>query len=445
MIRKNQHVPARRSALRGALAAAFALAGPAWLSACGRDQRQPSGAAQATAPQAVPTTLTALVWAPDWPREMQEVAAAFTRAHPQIQIDVQFMIGNSVEENLKPKVAANQLPDLASVNPNAYAAGLADQDVLADVGRAAAWENMLDVLKPDWTSPGGRHFGVAGGLATTMIYYNKVMFHQAGIDRLPGNFEEFLAACAQLKKAGVTPLLWGAGFPNMLANGPFSSGFANNVASGRADWRQALAAGRLDLDTPEVADIFAKIKLLAARGYVQPGYMNAGYDETMRLFADGAAAMTFQGSWASRRLMSARGFAAGVFMPPWNAPGKTAVPVVGSETGFAVCNTGNAARQQAALQFLDFILGQGFAIQQNRRQNIAPMKRPAGPLSLDPQIAAYARALNAYALTAPPYYTYLPAAAIEALHPLLQQVLAERITPRQAAAGLDAAVRGAAH
>lgn len=413
------------------------------LSGCERGQGKPAAATAAV--QAPPLTLTALVWAPDWPQEMQEVAAAFTRAHPQIRIDVQFMIGDSVEANLKPKVAANQLPDLVSVNPNAYAANLADQGLLADAGRSAAWDNMLDVLKPDWTSPAGRHFGVSGGLATTMIYYNKAMFAQAGISKLPGNFEEFLAACAQLKKAGFTPLLWGAGFPNMLANGPFSSGFANGVATSRSDWRAALAAGTLDLDTPEVADIFAKIKLLAARGYVQSGYMNAGYDEAIRLFASGGGAMTFQGSWASRRLMSVKGFEAGVFLPPWNAPGKTVVPVVGSETGFAVCNTGNTARQQAALQFLDFILGQGFAIQQNRRQNIAPMKRPAGPVSLDPQIAAYARALGAYTLTAPPYYTYLPAAAIEALHPLLQQVLAGQITPRQAAASLDAAVRGAPH
>src|SRR5471032_1222395 len=50
-----------------------------------------------------PTTITALIWAPDWPQEMQEIAAAFTRAHPGIKVDVQFMIGNSVEENLKPK------------------------------------------------------------------------------------------------------------------------------------------------------------------------------------------------------------------------------------------------------------------------------------------------------------------------------------------------------
>ncbi|MFC3374671.1 ABC transporter substrate-binding protein [Rugamonas sp. CCM 8940] len=197
------------------------------LAACGRTEQA------AAPPRAPPVTITALVWAPDWPQEMHQVAAAFSRAHPDIKVDLQFMIGNSVEENLKPKVAANQLPDLVSVNPNAYAAGLADQGMLVDVGHSAAWDNMLEVLKPDWTSREKKRFGVAGGVAATLIYYNKALFRQAGVERLPANFDEFLALCERLKRAGITPLMFDAGFPNMLGNGPFSFGFANNVAAGR--------------------------------------------------------------------------------------------------------------------------------------------------------------------------------------------------------------------
>lgn len=406
------------------------------LAACGRPEPA------AAPPRAPPTTtITALVWAPDWPQEMQQVAAAFSRAHPDIKVELQFMIGNSVEENLKPKVAANQLPDLVSVNPNSYAAGLADQGLLADLGGSAAWDNMLDVLKPDWSSPEKKRFGVAGGVAATLIYYNKALFRQAGVERLPTDFDQFLALCERLKRAGITPLVFDAGFPNMLGNGPFSFGFANNVAVGRPGWRAALAAGKLDLDTEAAADIFGKIKLLAERGYVQKGFLNTGYDEGIQLFAGGKVAMAFHGTWAAGRLMASKRFASGVFVPPWNAAGRAVVPVVGSETGFAVCETRN---KRAALMLLDFIVGQGFALQQNKRQNVPPMKRVPGPVRNDAQITAYVAAVGAAAQTGGPYYSFLPAPAIELLHTLLHDVLAGKTSPRQAAAALDASVRAAA-
>ena len=403
------------------------------LSAC---NPQGSAMAQARAPSA--TTITALIWAPDWPEEVHQIAAEFSKLNPDIRVNVQFMIGNSVEENIKPRVASHNLPDLMSVNPNAYAADLADQGVLADVSDTVAWGNLLVSLKPDWTTRHGKHFGIGGGVAATLIYYNKSMFEQAGIRSLPTNFREFLAVCEQLKKAGFTPIMWNGGFPNTLANGPFSFGFGNNVAAHVPDWKSKIADGSLGLDTPEVADIFAKIKLVAARGYVQKDYMRANYDDGIRLFTDGKTAMAFHGTWAAGLLMNGNGFKTGVFMPPWNAPGKAVVPVIGSETGFAVCETRNKV---AAMRFLEFLFGKGFPIQQNKRHNIPPLKVVQGAIVSDPQIVEYIAATSKVPVTVSPYYSFLPANTIEMLHPLIQDVLLGNVTPRQAAKKLDASIK----
>jgi multiple sugar transport system substrate-binding protein len=392
----------------------------------------------AVAKAAPPITLTALVWAPDWPDEMHRIAAEFNRTHPQIQVEVQFMIGNSVEENLKPKVASNKLPDLLSVNPNAYAADLADQGLLADLSQTPVWANMLDSLKTDWTSRQNKPYGISGGVAATLIYYNQSQFEQAGITSLPSNFDEFLAVCEQLKRAGFTPIMWNGGFPNMLGNGPFSFGFANNVVARQPDWKRQISDGSLDLNTPQAADIFAKIKLVAQRGYVQKGYQSTNYDEGIKLFTEGKTAMAFHGTWAAGRLMNGQDFKTGIFMPPWNAPGKTAVPVIGSETGFAV---GETPHKQAALQFLDYLYGPGFEIYQNKRQNMVPLKRVQGRVLADPLLTQYIAAAAAYPVTASPYYSFLPASTIEMLHPLLQEVLAGQVTPQQAAQKLDASIK----
>jgi multiple sugar transport system substrate-binding protein len=297
---------------------------------------------------------------------------------------------------------------------------------------------MLTSLKADWTTRHDKHFGIGGGVAATLIYYNKSMFEQAGIHTLPTNFREFLAVCEQLKKAGFIPIMWNGGFPNTLANGPFSFGFANNVVAHMPDWKSKIADGSIDLDTPEAADIFAKIKLVAARGYVQKGYMHTNYDDGIRLFTDGKTAMAFHGTWAAGLLMNGNGFKTGVFMPPWNAPGKATVPVIGSETGFAVCETRNKI---AAVRFLEFLLGKGFLIQQNKRHNIPPLKVVQGTIVSDPQIVEYIDAVSKYPVAASPYYSFLPANTIEMLHPLIQEVLLGKVTPQQAAKSLDASIK----
>jgi multiple sugar transport system substrate-binding protein len=387
------------------------------------------------------TTITALIWAPDWPEEMLQIAAEFGKLNPDIRVNVQFMIGNSVEENIKPRIASGNLPDLVSVNPNAYAAELADQGILADVGATSAWNNMLDPLKGDWTSRQSKKFGISGGVATTLIYYNRDMFAKAGIKELPTNFQEFLMVCDKLKRAGFTPIMWNGGFPNMLGNGPFSFGFANNVVAREPDWKKKISDGTLDLNTPQVADIFAKILLIADRGYVQEAFMATDYDQGIRLFKEGKVAMAFHGSWAAGLFLHGNPFEVGVFIPPWNALGKQVVPVIGSETGFAVCETANKA---AAMRFLEFIAGKGFSILQRKRQNIPPFKQVDGAMVSNPQIADYANKVSRFSVTASPYYSVLPSNSIERLHQLMQDVLFKKITPRQAAKLLDESVKNEA-
>ena len=169
--------------------------------------------------------------------------------------------------------------------------------------------------------------------------------------------------------------------------------------------------------------------------------MNTNYDEGINLFTENKAAMAFQGSWASGQLMHGKGFQTGVFIPPWNAPGKTVVPVVGNETGFAVCETANKA---AALRFLEFIAGPGFSVIQKKRHNISPFTLESRDAMGDPQIAAYTAMVRNYPVTVGLYYSFLPANTIDSLHPLIQDVLLKKITPRQAAQILDASIRNEA-
>lgn len=436
--------PATPYSRRGVLAAGLCLAAGALLPGCGRrDESSAPPSAAAPAPAAESIVLTALVWAPDWSEEMQRVADTFMREHPEIRVNLQFMIGNSVEENLKPKAATNNLPDIISVNPNPYTAALADQGLLADIADSTAWGRMLGILQRAWTSPGGRRYGIPNGLATTLIYYNRDMFARAGIHQLPTDFGEFLAAGTALKKAGFTPLALSGAFPNMLGNGPFSYGFANSVAARVPDWRARIADGTLALDNPQGAAIFAKLRQLVEHKLVQPDCMRAGYHDTLRQFSEGRVAMVFQGSWAAGVLMHSREVRAGVFEPPWNDRGQALTPVLGSETGLAVAQGGSERNRRAAKQFIDFLYGPGMPIWQGKRQNIPPFGKLAEDVSGDRALFSLVEQMvradpagNSPGL----YYSYLPASTIETLHELLQAVMSGKKSPDAAARALQSSI-----
>ncbi|WP_288410349.1 extracellular solute-binding protein [uncultured Herbaspirillum sp.] len=405
------------------------------LNGCERNDEQAATPETSASAVGAPVVLTALVWAPDWSEEMHRVADAFMHAHPEVRINLQFMIGDSVEENLKPRAATDSLPDIVSVNASPYTAALADQGMLADLGHTRAWGDLLAVLQREWTSPGGRRYGIPSGLATTLIYYNRDMFERAGISTPPGDFEAFLAAGAALRKAGFVPLALSGAFPNMLGNGPFSYGFANAVAN-VPDWRERIAKGSLQLDNADGIAIFSHLRTLMDKKMVQADCLRAGYDATLRQFAEGRAAMTFQGTWAAGKLMNTSGLRVGVFVPPWNDKGRPLKPVLGSETGFAVAQRSDTRHRQAAAQFLDFLYGPGMSIWQAKRQNIPPLRVIAPEVSGDPALFALVQQMAGEAAsgnTPGLYYSLLPVNTIEVLHPLLQAVLAGSQSPAHAA------------
>jgi len=395
--------------------------------------------AKTTAAGTLKGDLSCLIWLPDAPEIIQKQAEEFMKLYPDVKVDVQMMTGNGLVENLQPKLASNSLPDFFSNNSDELGGIMADDGKIADIGDTKAFANSYDSMQAAWTSPKkGVKYGISGGIATTLFYYNIDMFKKAGITEVPKDFDEFLAVCEKLKTAGFVPLVWYGGFPNMLSNGPFSYGLANNLANKDADFAKKILDGTLNLNTPEVADIYARIKLVADKDYVQKGYMSTDYTGGMTLFTDGNAAMIFQGNWASGTFMDNKKFETGVFLPPWNKKGEAIVPVIGSETGWSVAENKNKALSKA---FLDYICGDGFAIYQNQRQNTPPFKQDVGKVVLNEKMKNFVVEINKSPVSSALAFQILPANTLDLTFKQMQEVLTNTKTPEQAAAELDKAVK----
>jgi multiple sugar transport system substrate-binding protein len=381
-------------------------------------------------------TVTAAMMAGDIPQETQDFLDVFAKENPDVQIDFT-NVPQDLEVYLQPKAASGQMPDFISVNGGSFGADLVDRGILVDLKDTFAAKNTVDAVKPQFTSPKGRLFGIAGGVSTSLIYYNVQVFKDLGLT-IPDNWEDFLVVCEKIKQAGKVPLIITPG-DGTMSNTLWSHGFANNVASKYPDYAKRLREGTMNLDTPEFADVYAKGKLLFDKGYTQPGAVSTKYMPGNQMYIQGEAVMHFAGSWLAGSLLKTD-FETGVFMPPWNSKGKTRIPIVATETGWGVSE---GPHKKQAIRLLDWINGKGYHYYQNARGNIPHVKDPMGPVKLDDRIKNYLTKLYSYKQTAGLWFEYIPAETMTLTFQLYQEVLTSQKTPREAAAAFDKAARDA--
>lgn len=381
-------------------------------------------------------TLSVALMSLDIPEETQAFLDAFTKAYPHIRIDY-VDVGASIEEYLQPRAAAGLLPDFFSINAGSFAAQLADRGMIADLSDTETARKTLPSVKPQFTSPGGKLYGIAGGLASSLIYYNVDLFNKLNV-KPAENWEEFLELCETIKRAGHTPIIITPA-DGTISNTAFSHGFANNVVRNNPDYVEKIWDGSLNFNTPEFAEVYRMVKVLYDRGYTQPGTLSTEYLMGNALFLQGQAAMHFAGTWLAGSLLEAD-FTTDVFMAPWNRKGETKVPVVATETGWGVAEGPN---KKEAIMLLDWLNGPGYTMYQNPRANIPHLMEVEGEVILKPQIQRFLDDLAAYDLAAGLWFEYLPSEIMPLTYKFYQEMLIGDITPEEIAREFDLAVKQA--
>jgi multiple sugar transport system substrate-binding protein len=381
-------------------------------------------------------TLTCAMMAGDIPEETQAFLDVFAAENPDIKIDFT-NVPQDLEVYLQPKAASGEMPDFISVNGGSFGADLVDRGILIDLKDTFAAKNTIDAVKPQFTSPGGKLFGICGGVSTSLIYYQVKAFKDLALTP-PENWEDFLVLCEKIKKAGKTAIIITPG-DGTMSNTLWSHGFANNVVPKYPDYAKRFREGTMPLDTTEFADVYAKGKLLFDKGYTQQGAVSTQYMPGNEMYIQGKSVQHFAGSWLAGMLLKTD-FETAVYMPPWNMKGVTKIPIVATETGWGVSEGPHKAQ---AIRLLDWINGKGYHYYQNARGNIPHLKDPMGPVVLDDRIKTYLEKLYSYKQTAGLWFEYIPAETMTLTFQLYQEVLTDQKTPREAAAAFDKAAREA--
>lgn len=385
-----------------------------------------SFAAPSAADAALKGDLNIFAWLPDNPDIVVNWVDAFSAKYPNVNINAQMMTGQGLIENLQPRFASDNIPDVFSFELDSFCKDQVDGGKIADIGDTKAWAEQVPAMQGAWTYNGVK-YGISGGIATTLIYYNMDYFKKAGVTAVPKNWDEFLAACEKLKKAGIAPLVWYGGFPNMLSNGPLSWGLANYVYPSEPAVVKNMANTKYDFaKNPGWLETYVKMDTLNKKGYLMKGFTSTDYQAGQDLFNAGDAAMLFAGTWQAAYLIDKGKFQTGLFLPPWNNKGKELVVVNASETGWSVGKNGN---EKLGKVLLDFMFYDNFNIYQNPRGSVSPFKSTKGNV-LNAKLGAAMVELNKYPKFVDLWGRLLPPAAAGESTTLAQSIYIDK-TPQQ--------------
>lgn len=229
---------------------------------------------------------------------MNQAVAEYEAANPGVKIELPFLENEAFKAKLTTLLQSNEAPDIF----HSWGGGVFYEQAKAGVLRPV--EDVLSQAAKDeqgtagvaaFTAPDGHIYGVARDVAEVVLWYNKSLFEQAGVD--PASLETwdgFLAAVQKFKDAGITPLAvgakdkWPAHFwwSKLVVRLAGQDGF-NAAAAGEGD-------GFAGEDFVKAGEYFLQ---LAALEPWQEGYEAATYGDASGYFGDGKAAMHLMGDW----------------------------------------------------------------------------------------------------------------------------------------------------
>jgi multiple sugar transport system substrate-binding protein len=223
----------------------------------------------------------------------------------------------------KQLASSGQLPDIMiAVNPQGFAEG----GQLADFSAG----ELADYAYPQSGAINGKVYQLpTNAQPQSLLYYNKDAFKKAGVGEPPSTWTEFLAACAKLKAADITPIAVGGGGQDTFASVyPWVGVLGADVFLKDPDFGKQITGKTKTFADPAFVKATEKIAQLAKLGYLDKEGTSRSYADHEKAFRAGSAAMYPMGSWFATSADNDKpSFETGVFAWPAD-DGKAVVPTL---------------------------------------------------------------------------------------------------------------------
>jgi raffinose/stachyose/melibiose transport system substrate-binding protein len=225
---------------------------------------------------------------------------AYEAAHPNITIDLQVIPDEQFTQLIKSRFATGEYPDVYLDNFGQIAQVYKIPETLVDLSKEP-WVKRL--VSSSGVTDGGKVYGLpmVGVPSIEGVVYNKAIFEKVGV-AVPKTWDEFLAVCDKIKKAGITPVAITA--KDNWTVGMWVVEIVPLAVKDRANIWADLNTGKVKFDAvPEFAAVFAKMKQVVDKGYANKDIFSATYDMGNDMLGQGKAAMVVQGDWSANDIV----------------------------------------------------------------------------------------------------------------------------------------------
>ncbi len=229
---------------------------------------------------------------------LEAAAAEYEAANPGVNIEIPFLENEAFKAKLTTLLQSADAPDIF----HSWGGGVFAEQAAAGVLRPV--EDVLSQAAKDeigtagvaaFTAADGHIYGLARNVQEVVLWYNKALFEQAGVDPASlATWEGFLAGVQKFKDAGITPLALGGKdkwpthfwWSKLVVRLAGQEGF-NAAAAGEGD-------GFAGEDFVKAGEYFLQLAQLEPW---QEGFLAFTFPEASGYFGDGKAAMHLMGDW----------------------------------------------------------------------------------------------------------------------------------------------------
>ncbi len=222
----------------------------------------------------------------------------FMSLNPNIKVNDEVIDGTQYDKLLKTRILSGDIPDVILLQFPQYSQYVKEgylMDVTAEPGMS-----LLAKTKPleNLFTVDGKRYGcpLNGGVGIFPAYYNKKYFSKLGVVP-PKTMDELYALCEKIKADNVEPIVFG-GKDIWTMNGPMK---AVAVAENAPKYPGIQFDTKLNKGEIKPSDVykgeFTFFSNLLQKGYVSKSSLSLSYDQSVQYFADGKAALLFQGTY----------------------------------------------------------------------------------------------------------------------------------------------------
>lgn len=272
----------------------------------------------------------------------------FNAANPGIHVTYEgISTGGGYEDVLTSRLASGQADDVIFANTN-FIVKLQKSGYLEDLSGLEAAKNYNVSMELNGEIP-----GLSMEQSVFGMFVNNDVVKECGVE-IPTNYEEFLAACEQIKAAGKTPLIAGSQDGTGAGIIILSSSLNEMYRSGNPEEEiKAMNTGET-----KIADVlrpgFERAEEIKEKGYVDAEKMTVFHPLTDSLaeFAKGETAFMTMGNWAIKDFKKTMPDADISFV---GLPFSDREMVL-ADPGVRLCINKQSTHKEEAAQFIEFML-----------------------------------------------------------------------------------------